>query len=569
MNWLRFITHTFAGVFAFFLLTVGSIPTLTPDGATARPAVTIAYAQEDTTYTFMQNVDLPGFGGESDTVNISDQSLAEFVNTLIQITIGFAILLAIIMVIAAGAQYMLAGSVTKKSNAKDQIAKALGGLFLALSAVVILQTINPNLIELDALEKQTFEGDELNNFTEVDWNEKNPDDGYYACFFEYTATNELYCYTDINECSNSFDQAQESDDWSVDESTSCTNYVFYEGARADAEGAEACYASFKGGDPTNNSQYNVQCFSSEQDCNENRSQAQNINEIPDPETQCKAPVEFGSGNENLTYESTGKVVDPNENKLTTVTGTSTASQIAANQQCINKGDNWIQNNTGQNEECPQSTGPQSPECRVQGCDSAENTENALVYACPRGDDDYSDPCSLSERRECENCDSLTDSLSFTPGDHYRPDPRVCHDDYAVSDNVCQINNDLASKINTLESNLDIPWTLNEAWPPTIRHLSQCHAVGTCVDIALRQETRPDGTPITPYPNNPLNQDVAEHAQRVNAFIEAAENAGLTVMYEVGSDNLMDQLNDEGVPEGKIISIGVAPHFSVYRSQSDM
>lgn len=28
------------------------------------------------------------------------------------------------------------------------------------------------------------------------------------------------------------------------------------------------------------------------------------------------------------------------------------------------------------------------------------------------------------------------------------------------------------------------WRVTEAWPPTVRHLSFCHFVGTCVDIGL-------------------------------------------------------------------------------------
>ena len=383
MNWFVFFKYTFAGILTFFLLSFGGIASLTSGSIADTPAVSVAHAQEDTTYTFMQNVNLPAFGGDDNTVNISEQSLAEFVNTLIQLTIGFAILLAIIMVIAAGAQYMLAGSVTKKSNAQKQIGKAVGGLFLALSAVVILQTINPNLIELDPLEEVNVDAEDISGVHGVDYDVKNPDNGYYACFWEYTAVNEEYCYEDINECEENYDLAASSGEWDVDyDVNSCTALVFYEGARANAEEAQSCYASFKGSDPTN-SQYNVQCFSSEQDCNENRSQAQNINEIPDPETQCKPPAEFGSGNINLTYESSGIVVDPDENELTAVTGTSTQSKEEATQQCINNGDDWIANNKGDDGPCPDSSGPQSPECKVKNCGESDDgnggSEDTYVY----------------------------------------------------------------------------------------------------------------------------------------------------------------------------------------------
>jgi len=587
MNWFAFIKYTFAGILAFFLLSFGGIPSQTSGSIADTPAVSVAHAQEDTTYTFMQNVDLPGFGGESDTVNISESSLAEFVNTLIQLTIGFAILLAIIMVIAAGAEYMVAGSVTKKSGAKGRIAKALGGLFLALSAVVILQTINPNLIELDALEKINVEGDEISTPDFDDDLINNQTDGIYHCYDSdksYTQLNwNKVCAETKSGCQDKMEIDNESAPGAV-----CESFLIFNGSR-DGYGQNAQCAIFEDD--------RVECYSEANDPdgpNETVSNPKDSCEgfvdtygpalISGDGDGCKPPTEIDLGSLDqgslITAKSSGDLIGQSGgfvgDILYSATGTGESTNpTVAKEQAKNKCEDKVLEYAGKSESeggtdvCSVGSGNKIFGCSLDGCDSAENTENALVYTCPRGDDNYSDPCSLSERRDCENCGSLTDSLSFTPGDHYRPDPRVCHDDYATLDNQCQINNDLAGKIDTLESNLDIPWTLNEAWPPTIRHLSQCHSVGTCVDIALRQEIRPDGTPITPYPNNPLNQNVAEHAQRVNTFIEAAENAGLTVKYEVGSDKLKEQLTDEGVPKQKIISIGVAPHFSVYRSQSDM
>ncbi len=42
---------------------------------------------------------------------------------------------------------------------------------------------------------------------------------------------------------------------------------------------------------------------------------------------------------------------------------------------------------------------------------------------------------------------------------------------------------LYSKLLKL-ANINSNWRITEAWPPTVRHLSLCHYVGTCVDIGL-------------------------------------------------------------------------------------
>jgi uncharacterized membrane protein len=110
----------------------------------------------------MQPLGLPGFGGDNGQINVSQDSFDQYVNTLIQIAIGFAILLAVMMVIAGGVEYMGARSVTNKDDAKDRIGKAIGGLILALSAVVILQTINPNLVELKPLDEVNVDGEDIN-----------------------------------------------------------------------------------------------------------------------------------------------------------------------------------------------------------------------------------------------------------------------------------------------------------------------------------------------------------------------------------------------------------------------
>ncbi|MEK7120823.1 MAG: pilin, partial [Patescibacteria group bacterium] len=56
-------------------------------------------------------------------------------------------LLATLMLIVGGFQYMISESGGNKSKAKDQMWNAVWGLLLALSSYLILYTINPGLVE--------------------------------------------------------------------------------------------------------------------------------------------------------------------------------------------------------------------------------------------------------------------------------------------------------------------------------------------------------------------------------------------------------------------------------------
>lgn len=332
-NSSKYIKYLFATVFALMILSTGSVSVFTGNQTTDFSVTNTAHAQEGTTYTFMQNVDLPGFGGSDGTITVSDQSFATYVNGLIQVAIGFAILLSVIMVIAGGAEYMGARSVTNKDDAQDRIGKAIGGLLLALSAVVILQTINPNLVELNPLGEVNVEGEDIST---PDFGEMgvtfNPDDtGLYYCFaHDSWGANDYACAETQNQC----EDAKEVDNKSYSD---CRRVVYYEGAYDEARNATACYATYSGGgDPTIN-QYGVNCFSSESQCTNSREDNSSIPETPTPETECKAPAEFGtSGNENVNsiYRSEGVVVDNDGNTVAVTSGLgvpNSDSGVAGNQ----------------------------------------------------------------------------------------------------------------------------------------------------------------------------------------------------------------------------------------------
>ena len=85
--------------------------------------------------------------------NIS--SLDTYFKYVYQIGLGIVGIAALTMIVIGGAMYMTsAGNASQKSEAKDRITSAVLGLILALSAYLILYTINPDLVKLTKVQLQ-------------------------------------------------------------------------------------------------------------------------------------------------------------------------------------------------------------------------------------------------------------------------------------------------------------------------------------------------------------------------------------------------------------------------------
>jgi hypothetical protein len=72
---------------------------------------------------------------------------SDYINALYALSISIAGLLAVIKIIIAGVKYMLSDVVSTKSDAKGDIQGALIGLLIIISAVVVLNQINPQLTQ--------------------------------------------------------------------------------------------------------------------------------------------------------------------------------------------------------------------------------------------------------------------------------------------------------------------------------------------------------------------------------------------------------------------------------------
>lgn len=102
---------------------------------------------EPTPYQLLAPIPLKGCtgaAGEKCTTNTAD-----FIPGLFKLGIMLATGLAVIMLIYAGIQYMSTDAWGEKNEAKNTINNALLGLFLTMSAWLILNTINPDLVNFN------------------------------------------------------------------------------------------------------------------------------------------------------------------------------------------------------------------------------------------------------------------------------------------------------------------------------------------------------------------------------------------------------------------------------------
>lgn len=76
-------------------------------------------------------------------------TLAQYLEGIVQVTIGVAGILAVVMTVICGIQLIGSPSVSQKSASKDCITSAIFGLLLAISSWLILNTINTQLLSSD------------------------------------------------------------------------------------------------------------------------------------------------------------------------------------------------------------------------------------------------------------------------------------------------------------------------------------------------------------------------------------------------------------------------------------
>ena len=139
------------GAFASHAYTTGG-------GSTGLPLVTYSYCYNKKTVSPPPNpawtgeyAPLTGIPGITD-IDKKDRDLPKLLNQLFILIIVFGALAAVIKIAIAGVKWMMTEVVTGKEEAKKDIWGALIGLAILLSVYVVLNTINPNLTNLDVLQ---------------------------------------------------------------------------------------------------------------------------------------------------------------------------------------------------------------------------------------------------------------------------------------------------------------------------------------------------------------------------------------------------------------------------------
>ena len=102
----------------------------------------------DTTYQPL--APLPGLGDKFDTqaTTTNPCPFGVYLNVMIKIFLGIAGVLAVIMIVWGGIQYMTTELISSKEAGKDSIVNAIFGLVLALGAYLLLYTINPDILNV-------------------------------------------------------------------------------------------------------------------------------------------------------------------------------------------------------------------------------------------------------------------------------------------------------------------------------------------------------------------------------------------------------------------------------------
>lgn len=87
--------------------------------------------------------------GSGGVMNSPD--LTTYLIGMFKLLIGVAGALAVVMIVIGGIQYMSTDAIYGKKDGKEKINRALGGLLLALVSWLILNSINPKILEINAV----------------------------------------------------------------------------------------------------------------------------------------------------------------------------------------------------------------------------------------------------------------------------------------------------------------------------------------------------------------------------------------------------------------------------------
>ena len=101
---------------------------------------------DNSTYCLLAPI--PGLTSSTDGSIDVTNGFGDYINRIIRIFIGLLAVMAVIMIVFGGIQYMISDVAGEKSAGKDRIMNAIWGLVLALASYMLLNTINPDFVHL-------------------------------------------------------------------------------------------------------------------------------------------------------------------------------------------------------------------------------------------------------------------------------------------------------------------------------------------------------------------------------------------------------------------------------------
>lgn len=102
-------------------------------------------------YTLLAPISGPQGSGVTELNTVSGEGgFSRYVKTVFRIVVGMAGIITVVILIFAGIEYTVSGAnEALRSSAKKRMEEALTGLILALAGYLILQTINPSLVDFE------------------------------------------------------------------------------------------------------------------------------------------------------------------------------------------------------------------------------------------------------------------------------------------------------------------------------------------------------------------------------------------------------------------------------------
>ena len=137
-------------LFVFFGITTASVASGASRNFTFTPQVGIP----DSNFQTDQKIPI----GEERNGTTSSTLLADYIRSFYIYALNILGVLAVLILMAGGVQWIISGGNTKKiESAKKMISGSLFGSFLLLGSYFILNTINPDLTKLPAIEMRSIE----------------------------------------------------------------------------------------------------------------------------------------------------------------------------------------------------------------------------------------------------------------------------------------------------------------------------------------------------------------------------------------------------------------------------